>query len=157
LGGVCKQINKIYAYEDNDMKETFWSIVTVSKDLAELCLQDHQKLGHPKYQIQSMVDMISEVAAKSGNIKVFKWALRNNFYHYGDFNDCLYEEVTENGHIKILELADRKELDWYHGDLLVGAVARTDLELLDFILNKKPTKFNLCFTRMCARENVLLW
>jgi hypothetical protein len=28
------------------------------------------KLGHHKYQIQSMVDMISEVAAKSGNIKV---------------------------------------------------------------------------------------
>jgi hypothetical protein len=45
LGSVCKQINKIYANEDNEMKENFWSNVTVSKDLAELCLQDHQKLG----------------------------------------------------------------------------------------------------------------
>ncbi len=95
--------------EDEDMKTTIWSIVAVSKDLAELCLQDHQKLGHPKYQIQSMVDTIGEVAAKSANVKVFKWALRNNFY----CDECLYEEVTENGHIKILELADKKELDWY--------------------------------------------
>jgi hypothetical protein len=45
LGSVCKQINKLYANEDNEMKENFWSNVTVSKDLAELCLQDHQKLG----------------------------------------------------------------------------------------------------------------
>jgi hypothetical protein len=45
VGSVCKQINKIYAHEDNEMKEAFWNNVTVSKDLAELCLQDHQKLG----------------------------------------------------------------------------------------------------------------
>jgi hypothetical protein len=36
---------KIYADEDEDMKETFWSNVAVCKDLAELCLQDHRKLG----------------------------------------------------------------------------------------------------------------
>jgi hypothetical protein len=35
-------------------------------------------------------------------------------------------------------------------------MARTNLELLDFILNKKPTKFNLCFTRMCAREGFVV-
>jgi hypothetical protein len=75
VGSICKQINKIYANDDNDsVKETFWSNVAVSKDLAELCLQDHQKLGCPKYQIQSMVDEIGKVAAKSGNVKVFKWA-----------------------------------------------------------------------------------
>ncbi len=64
-------------------------------------------------------------------------ALRNIFY----CDECLYKEVAENGHIKILELADRKELDWYHRDILVGAVVRTDLELLDFLLKKKPNKF----------------
>jgi hypothetical protein len=70
--------------------------------------------------------------------EVFKWALRNDFYTDKNFKDCLYEEGAENGHIKILELADR---------------ARTNLELLDFILNKKPTEFNLSFTRrMYARE-----
>ncbi len=70
--------------------------------------------------------------------EVFKWALRNDFYTDKNFKDCLYEEVAENGHIKIQELADR---------------ARTNLELLDFILNKKPTEFNLSFTRrMYARE-----
>jgi hypothetical protein len=58
--------------------------------------------------------------------------------------------------IKILELADRKELDWYNQKILVGAAARNDLELLDFILNKKPTKFNLSFTRMCAREGFVV-
>jgi hypothetical protein len=45
VGSVCKQINKIYANEDENMKETFWSNVAVSMDLAELCLQDYQKLG----------------------------------------------------------------------------------------------------------------
>ena len=48
VGSICKQINKIYGNEDEDMKETFWSNVAVSKDLAELCLQDHQKLGQPQ-------------------------------------------------------------------------------------------------------------
>jgi hypothetical protein len=48
---VNKQINKIYANEDEDMKLTFWSNVTVSKDLAELCLQDHQKLGQRRDEI----------------------------------------------------------------------------------------------------------
>jgi hypothetical protein len=47
-----------------------------------------------------MVDEISDVAAKSGNVKVFKWALRNDFYSDGNTNDCLYGEVAENGHIK---------------------------------------------------------
>jgi hypothetical protein len=151
VGSVCQQIKKIYANEDNDMKETIWSNVTVSKDLADLCLQDHQKLEHPKYQIQSMVDTISEVAAKSGNVKVW-----NDFYSDGNTNDYLYKEVAEDGHIKILELADRKKLDWYHREILVDAAARTDLEVLDFFLNKKPTKFNLSFTRMCAREGFVV-
>jgi hypothetical protein len=33
--------------------------------------------------------------------------------------------------------------------------ARNDWELLDFIFNKKPTKFNLSFTRMCVREGFI--
>jgi hypothetical protein len=76
VGSICKQINKIYAYDDNDsMKETFWRNVAVTNNLAELCLHDHQKLGQRIYQIQSMVAKIGDVAAKSGNVKVFKWAL----------------------------------------------------------------------------------
>jgi hypothetical protein len=90
-----------------------------------------------------MVDTISEVAAKSGNVFVFKWALRNDFYSNRNWNDCLYKEVTENGHIKVLKLADRKELDWYSRQMLVNAVVRIDLELLDFILKRNH------FTRMC--------
>jgi hypothetical protein len=69
--------------------------------------------------------------------------------------DDLFIEVAENGHIKILELAERKELDWYDRKILVGATARNDRELLDFFLNKKPTKFNLSFTRMCVREGFI--
>jgi hypothetical protein len=34
-------------------------------------------------------------------------------------------------------------------------VARTDLELLDFLLKKKPNEFNLSFTRMCVREGFI--
>jgi hypothetical protein len=45
VGSICKQFNKIYANEDKDMKVTFWSNVAVSRNLAELCLKDHQKLG----------------------------------------------------------------------------------------------------------------
>ena len=31
-------------------------------------------------EIESMVDAIGELAARLGNEKVFKWALRNDFY-----------------------------------------------------------------------------
>jgi hypothetical protein len=58
VGSICKQINKIYGNEDENMKETFWSNVAISKDLAELCLQEHQKLGQRRDQILSMVDAI---------------------------------------------------------------------------------------------------
>jgi hypothetical protein len=58
VGSICKQINKIYGNEDENMKETFWINVAISKDLAELCLQEHQKLGQRRDQILSMVDAI---------------------------------------------------------------------------------------------------
>jgi hypothetical protein len=107
-----------------------------------------------------MVDKIEESAARSGNVKVFKWALRNDFYSDGNWNDCLYKEVAENGHIKVLELTDRKELSWYNRDILVGAAARNDWELLEFVLKKKPNQFDLSFTKTCANEGyieVLEW
>jgi hypothetical protein len=34
-------------------------------------------------------------------------------------------------------------------------VARNNRELLDFIVNKKPTKFNLSSTRICVREGFI--
>jgi hypothetical protein len=80
---------------------------------------------------------------------------RNNFYTDGNWNDCLYEVVAENGHIKILELADRNKWDWYNRDILVGAAARNDWELLEFILKKKPNQFDLSFTTICANEVTL--
>jgi hypothetical protein len=102
-----------------------------------------------------MVANIGEVAAKAGNVKVFKWALRNEYFHkdYWEKND-IFIDVVENGHMKkILELADSQEdLDWYSRDILVDAVARNDWELLNFLLEKKPNIFNLSFTRMCVRE-----
>jgi hypothetical protein len=91
----------------------------------------------------------------SGNVKVFKWALRNDFYSDGNWNDCPHEEVAANGHIKILELADRNKWDWYNREILVGAVARTTLDLLFFILTKKPNEFDLSFSRMCVREGFI--
>jgi hypothetical protein len=67
-----------------------------------------------------------------------------------------FQDVAENGHIKILELTDtRKRLDWYSRPILVHAVARNDCELLDFLLNKKPSQFDLRFTRMCIREGFI--
>jgi hypothetical protein len=44
--------------------------------------------------------------------------------------------------------------------MLEDAVARSDLQLLDFIFNKKPNEFNLSFTRMCIAKGyieVLEW
>ena len=68
----------------------------------------------------------------------------------------IFIDVAENGHIKILEIADRKEvLDWYSREILVGAAARNDWELLDFLLKKKPNQFDLSFTRMCVREGFI--
>jgi hypothetical protein len=103
-----------------------------------------------------MVAKISKVAAKWGNVKVFKWALWNEYFHENYWNDDIFIDVTENGFIKILKLADRKEvLDWYSRDILVDAVARTNWELLDFLLNKKPSQFDLRFMRMCVREGFI--
>ena len=64
-------------------------------------------------------------------------------------------KAPENGHIKILELADRKELYWYHREILVGAAARSNLDVLLFLLKKKPNEFNLSFTRMCASKGYI--
>ena len=58
VGSVWKKINKIYANEHEDIKKTIWRNVVVSKDLVELCLQDHCKLGWTRDQIQSMVNVI---------------------------------------------------------------------------------------------------
>jgi hypothetical protein len=156
VGSICKQFNKIYANEDKDMKALFWSNVAVSRNLAELCLQDHQKLGQRIYEIRSMVAKIGEVPAKLGNVKVFKWALWNEYFHEEYWDDDVFIDVAENGHIKILELADKKEgLDWYSRDILVDGAARNDWELLDFLLKKIPNEFNLSFTK-CVSERVSL-
>jgi hypothetical protein len=101
VGSICKQINKIYANEDKDMKVTFWSNVAVSRNLVELCFKDHQKVGQRIYEIRSMVAKISEVAAKLGNVKVFKWALWNEYFHDNYWNADMFIDVAENGHIKI--------------------------------------------------------
>jgi hypothetical protein len=107
-----------------------------------------------------MVDAIRELAAKLGNENVFKWAIRNNFYTEANFQGDLFQDIGKNGHLKVLELAHSNNLDWYSRKMLEDAVARTDLELLDFILNKKPNEFNLSFTRMCIAKGyieVLEW
>jgi hypothetical protein len=156
VGSVCKQINKIYANEDEDMKVTFWSNVAVNRNLAKLCVKDHQKLGRRIWEMRRMVANIGEAAAKSGNVNVFKWALWNEYFHENDWDHHIFIDVAENGHIKILEIADRKEvLDWYSRDILVDAAARKDWALLDFLLQKKPNQFDLSFTRMCVREGFI--
>jgi hypothetical protein len=38
---------------------------------------------------------------------------------------------------------------------LVDAAARNDWALLDFLLNKKPSQFDLRFSRMCVREGFI--
>jgi hypothetical protein len=157
LGSICKQINKIYANEDKDMKVTFWNNVAVSRNLAELCFKDHEKFGRRIYEMRSMVANISEVAAKLGNVKVFKWALWNEYFDDNYWTEEIFQDVAKNGHIKILELADSKKLlDWYSRDILVDAAARNNRELLDFLLQKKPNQFDLSFTKMCVREGGLV-
>ena len=57
-----------------------------------------------------MVANIGEVAAKSGNLKVFKWALWNEYFHEDFCTEDIFIDVTENGHIIKLELVDSKEV-----------------------------------------------
>ena len=153
VGSVCKQINKIYANEDEDMKETFWSNVAVSKDLAELCLQDHQKLGQTQDEIWEMVNDIRKLAAKLGNEEVFKWAIQNDFYFMALFeDDDLFLDVARKGHLRVLEIAHSNRLEWYSREMLEDAVARFNVQLLYFIFNKKPDEFNLSFTRLCVSK-----
>jgi hypothetical protein len=47
-----------------------------------------------------MVDAIRESAATSGSEKVFKWALRNDFYIDKNWQSDVFIEAKENGHIK---------------------------------------------------------
>jgi hypothetical protein len=153
VGSQCKKINKIYANEDKDMKTTIWGNVTGNKDLAELCLQDHQKLGQTKDEIWEMVDEIRKLAAKLGNEEVFKWAIWNDFYYMELFDDNdLFLDVAKKGHLRVLEIAQSNRLQWYSREMLEDAAARFDVELMNFIFNKKPNEFNLSFTRMCISK-----
>jgi hypothetical protein len=84
-----------------------------------------------------MIYLIGEVAAKLGNVKVFN---TYNDWYSGELwrQYDMFLQVTENGHINMLEWADTKDIQWYHPKMLFNAVARTDLELLNFLLKKKP-------------------
>jgi hypothetical protein len=115
-----------------------------------------KNLDKPEIRYEAWLMRSENWQQQPGIKNVLNWALRKDFYKEKDWQSDIFIDVAENGHIKILELADRKELHWYHRNILVGAVARTDLDPLDFILNKKPTKFNLSFTRMCAREGFIV-
>jgi hypothetical protein len=44
VGSICKQINKIYANEDKDMKVTFLSNVAVNRNLANCALKTMKSL-----------------------------------------------------------------------------------------------------------------
>jgi hypothetical protein len=69
-------------------------------------------------------------------------------------------QAAEKGHINVLEWADIKEMHWYHPKMLDDAAARNDLDVLYFLLKKKPHKFNLRFTTMCVTNGyteVLEW
>jgi hypothetical protein len=48
----------------------------------------------------NIVAKISEVAAKLGNVKVFKWALWNEYFHEDYWTEDIFIDVAENGHIK---------------------------------------------------------
>ena len=102
-----------------------------------------------------MADNIGECAARSGNEKVFKWALRNGFYidETGDQSDVFCREWTH----KNTAISRQEGAFLVQQRNLVGAVARTDLDVLFFILTKKPTKFNLSLTRMCPTEGFIVW
>jgi hypothetical protein len=133
------------------IKKTIWKHVTVSEDLATLCMRDHKNLGRRRNEIQKMVNTIGLVAATSGNVQVFKWALWNNFYIEDLWRQYeVFHQVAKNGHIQVLEWADMKDMHWYHQKMLDDAAARTDLDVLFFLLTKKPHEFNLRFTTMCV-------
>jgi hypothetical protein len=122
---------------------------------------DHKTLGRKRNEIQKMVNAIGLVAATSGIVQVFKWALLNDFYIdelWRQYN--VFHQVTKNGHIEVLEWADINDMHWYHPKMLDDAAARTDLDALFFLLKKKPHKFNLRFTTMCVTygyTKVLEW
>jgi hypothetical protein len=92
---------------------------------------------------------------------VFKWALWNNFYIEELWRQYeVFHQVAQNGHIEILEWADMKDMPWYRQGMLDDAAARTDLDVLFFLLKKKPHEFNLRFTTMCVTNGytkVLEW
>jgi hypothetical protein len=161
VGSICKQINIIYANEHKDNKKTIWKHVAVSEDLARLCMRDHKNLGRRRNEIQKMVNAIGLVAATWGNVQLFKWALWNDFYIEELWRQYeVFDQVAKNGHMKILEWADMKDMPWYGRGMLDDAAARTDLDVLFFLLTKKPHEFNLRFTTMCVTNGyteVLEW
>ena len=144
MGSVCKIINKIYENAHNDNKKTIWKHVAVSEDLAKMFMREHKDLGRRRHEIQKMVNAIGLVAATLGNVQVFKWALWNNFYIEELWRQYdVFHQVTNNGHIEILEWADMKDMHWYRQEMLDDAAARTDLDVLLFLLKKETTQVQL--------------
>jgi predicted AAA+ superfamily ATPase len=73
-------------------------------------MRDHKSLGRQRNEIQKMVNAICVVAATSGNVQVFKWALWNNFSIEELWRQYeVFYQVAKNGHIEILEWADMKQ------------------------------------------------
>jgi hypothetical protein len=111
-----------------------------------------------------MVHRIGKLSTKFRNGEVFNWAIHNDFYFmelFEDFEDKdLFLDVAKKGHLRVLEIASSKRLQWYSREMLEDAAASFDVELLNFILKRKPKEFNLSFTRMCISNGfieVLEW
>jgi hypothetical protein len=77
----------------------------------------------------------------SAKCTIFQSTICNKFSSLMYWNEDIFIDVTEYGHIKILELADRKKvLDWYSRDILVDAAARNNWELPIGLSSQKGTK-----------------
>jgi hypothetical protein len=62
--------------------------------------------------------------------------------------------------LEVLEWADIKEMHWSCPNRLDDAAARTNMDVLFFLLKKKPHEFNLRFTTMFVTNGyteVLEW
>ncbi len=124
--------------------------------MAELCLHDHGELGQTQDEIREKIHRIGKLSAKFGNGEVFKWAICNDIYFMELFEDeDLFLDVTKKGHLRVLEIVSSNMIQWYSREMLEDAAARFDVELLYFILKRKPKELILSFIRMCISNGYI--
>lgn len=95
-------------------------------------------------------------AAWRGNIEMFKWLVEKGCDVSTPF---ITKVAAQHGHVEILKYAHEINLPHWHPETAIEAVRYGKLDALKFIVENKPSLFNLeeciSFAEICVQQNIL--